>query len=650
MLYFFKSKIQPFIMRKIFLKTTDLDAALDIWRERLQGAGLYAPLDFERIAVTSSLGRITSEPISALISSPFFNASAMDGYAVRFTDTFGASETTPKRLKINSGAVYVDTGDPMPDGFNAVIMIEDVNKADGSIEIISPATPWQNVRPIGEDIVSTELIAPVNHKIRPVDIGALLAGGHTEINVRRRPVVAVIPTGDEIVEPGSRLKKGDIIEYNSRVIGGLVESWGASCLRHEIVPDKIELIKAALLDASQKADLIVINAGASAGSGDYTEQAISELGSVILHGLNIKPGKPAMLGFINNKPVIGAPGYPVSTYLVFTLFAKPLISKWLGEGMEQSSSIKAIVSRQIASPLGLEEFIRVKLGRVGERMIATPLGRGAGLIMSLCRADGFLRVPAMSEGLSAGAEAEIALLRRPDEIEQTIVCIGSHDNCIDLLANALKKHYPNLSLSSAHVGSMGGLMAIKRGEAHVAPTHLLDEETGEYNTTFIKRIMPEMNIALINLVYRQQGLILPKGNPKGIKGFANLTRPDVAFINRQRGAGTRLLLDKHLKELNIDPNKIIGYDREEYTHMAVASAVLTGAADVGLGVLSAANALNLDFMPVANERYDLAIPEDHMQTPMIKALMEVICDDNDFKDAVVSMGGYDVSDMGRRMG
>ena len=637
--------------REIFRKVIPLLDALGIWHERLGKGALLSPGKPETLDVRESLGRITACSVSARISSPFYHASAMDGYAVRFNETFGASEATPLKLKMGIDAVYVDTGDPLPDEFNAVIMVEDVNLEGDSLEIVAPVTPWENVRTVGEDIVATELIAPEGQKIRPVDMGAMLAGGITEIQVRKRPRVAIIPTGSEIVEPGAVLKKGDIIDFSSTVLGGLSTEWGAEFIKMPIVPDDREMIKKAVLEAVGKADIVATIAGASTGSEDYTEGIVKELGELLLHGVAIRPGKPAMLGIIKDTPVVGLPGYPVASHTAFTLFAKPVIMAM--QGLEDDSgafgTIKAKLSRQVASPLGSEEFVRMKLGNVAGSHIATPLGRGAGLMMTLTRADGVLRIDSLSEGLGAGAEVDIELLRPRQEVDNTIVSIGSHDNAMDLLLNSLKKRHPKFSLSSAHVGSMGGLMALKKSEAHVAPTHMLDEETGQYNTPFLKRLLPEKEIVLINLVHRTQGLMVPKGNPKGIQGLEDLKRDGITFINRQRGAGTRLLLDKTINELGIKPEDIVGYDREEYTHMSVASAVLTGVADTGLGVLSAANALGLDFIPVAKERYDLAIPADLIDSEMVVALLDVIQNDTEFKDAVNSMGGYDVSEMGHVM-
>ena len=669
--------------QKIYLESMPLDEALKRLEERLHREGLDGPLSSETVSVADSLGRITAEAVSAKLSSPFYHSAAMDGYAVRFSETFGASEREPKRLRIREEAVYVDTGDPMPEGFNAVIMIEDVNivsdqqsavsyrneqlkvtsrqSAVGSqeehstlntqhsayIEIIAPATPWENVRTIGEDIVATELIVPENHRIRPVDIGALLAGGLTEIRVRRRPRVAIIPTGDEIVEPGTGLVKGNIIEYNSRVLGGLVHEWGGEALRFGIVRDRISELKGAIEEACVSADMVVVNAGSSAGSEDFTAEAVREAGEVIVHGVGIKPGKPVLFGIVRGRPVFGIPGYPVSAYITFSLFARPLIARWQGLRAEEGERVTAILSRQVASSLGQEEFLRVKVGVVGDKTIATPVSRGAGVIMSLVRADGILRVPALSEGIGAGTEVEVELMRPQEEIRNTIVCIGSHDNALDLLSNFLRKRHPEFSLSSAHVGSMGGLIALRKGEAHLAGTHLLDEETGIYNIPFVQRLFPGRDMVLLNLVYREQGLVVKKGNPKNIRGFGDLLRDDVIYINRQTGAGTRLLTDKHLREMGIDSSRVKGYDREEYTHMGVASAVLTGIADTGLAILAAAEALDLDFIPVAQERYDLAIPSEFMESRMIKALLSVIREDRGFREAVAALGGYDTGEMGK---
>ena len=634
-----------------YLSNEPLADAIKKYNGALTAAGIGGPLAGERIPVGDALGRITSEAVIAKISSPFYHSAAMDGYAVRFIDTFGASETKPKRLRVPDQAIAIDTGDPMPDGFDAVIMIEDVETiSESEIEILRPATPWQHVRLVGEDIVATELIISENHVVRPVDMAAMIASGHTTVMVRRRPVVSIIPTGTELVEPGSDLKRGDIIDFNSTMLSAMATEYGAHAVQKNIIKDSVALLRQAILDAIVYSDVVVINAGSSAGREDFTANVIAELGEVIVHGVSIKPGKPVILGLVKGRPVIGIPGYPVSAALTFTLFVKPLVYAFLGLKAPGPDTITAKLSRQVASSLGQEEFIRVKLGSVSDNLIATPVTRGAGALMSLVRADGIIRVPAQSEGIAAGHSVTVELLRAVREIENTLVCIGSHDNALDVLGNYLRKKHPEYSLSSAHVGSMGGLLALKRGEAHLAGTHLLDEETGEYNVSYIKKLLPDTKIVLVNLVYRTQGFIVPKGNPKNIRGFDDLKRKDVVFVNRQAGAGTRLLTDLHLKKLWIDPGAVNGYYHEEFTHMAVAAAVLSGAADTGLAVLSAAQALDLDFVPVAQERYDLAILGDFYDTPMMQALLGIIREDKEFRERIVSMGGYGISEMGTVIG
>lgn len=609
------------------------------------------PIASESIPTKEALNRVTAAPVFAKISSPYFHSSAMDGYAVRAKDTFTATERQPVKLKIGSQAHWIETGDPLPEDFDAVIPIEDVTIKEGFIEIYSSVAPYNDVRPIGEDIVATELIIPENHRVRPVDMGAMLASGILEIKVRKKPVIGIIPTGSELVEPEvlnqRKLNPPELIEYNSTVLSGLIYELGAEPKKYSITKDSEESIKTVILKALEECDLVLINAGSGYGTEDFTYKVINEMGEVLINGVSIKPGKPFIAGFIKEKPILGIPGYPVSALICFELFVKPLINLYLGVSTGDENTLTAKLSRQISSNIGVDEFVRVKVGRVGEKYIATPMGRGAGLLMSVVRADGYIVIPKGSEGFSQGTELVVHLWRKRKEIDNTVVCIGSHDNTIDVLYNFLRKRYPEVTLSSAHVGSMGGLIAIKKGEAHMAGTHLLDEATGEYNLPFIERLLPEKKVVLINLVYRIQGLIVKKGNPKNIKGFEDLIRKDIVFINRQPGSGTRLLLDKNLKQLGIEPSLIKGYDKDEYTHMGVASAVLTGRADVGLGILSAAKALDLDFIPVAEERYDLLIPQDFIEIPIIQAVLSVIMGDEDFKRSVLNLGGYDVRDMGK---
>jgi putative molybdopterin biosynthesis protein len=648
--------------RKFYLEDIPLDEAWRRFIAALEAAGLWAPLPGERVGLDKALGRVTAEPVWAALSSPGYHASAMDGYAVRSSDTVGATETSPYRLRIGpeGQAQYVDTGDPIPPWADAVIMIEQTQHiaedgGRGSIEILAAVAPGTSVRPMGEDMVATELVLPANHLLRPVDLGAIAGCGHATLSVRRKPRVAIIPTGTELItveEAGERgLRPGDIVEYNSLVLAAQVMDWGGEPARSPIVVDDYERIKTAVREAATASDLVIVNAGASSGSEDYTASIVEELGTLLVHGVAVRPGHPVILGLMNGPggrvtPVIGAPGYPVSCALTSEIFVEPLLSRWLGLPPREKTRLQATITRKVLSPTGDDEWVRVTVGRVGERTVAAPLSRGAGVITSLVRADGIVRVPRFLEGLEAGQDVTVELYRDVREIDRTIVHIGSHDLCLDLLAQFLAD--TGRRFSSANAGSLGGLLAVGRGDAHLAGSHLLDPHTGEYNVSSVTTYLPGMPVVLVNLVYREQGLMVARGNPKDITSLADLTREDVRYVNRQRGAGTRVLLDYRLEQLGIFPDQVRGYSREEYTHLAVAVAVQSGAADCGLGIAAAAGALDLDFIPFAKERYDLVIPRAHYESELLRPLLEIVRGP-DFSRAVMALPGYDTSDMGRVM-
>lgn len=630
-------------MQNVYLSNYELEKAMDIFFSRV-GQLLT---EKETVDTWDANGRIAAEPVFSIISSPHYNSSAMDGIATLSSKTFGASDRNHIELIEDEDYIVVDTGDPIPKEYDCVIMVEDLIRVDEKkVRIYKSAVPWQNIRPLGEDIVENQLIIPSNHCIRPVDIGAMIAGGVNSVHVYKKPVVGIIPTGTEIVEPGTKLKVGDIIDFNSRVFSAQVANWGGIPIRYGIVKDNYDEIKHAVSNAIDECDIVLINAGSSAGREDFTSSVISDLGELIIHGVAIKPGKPVMMGIINGKPIIGIPGYPVSAYFVMEIIARRLIESFQGISSRKARTVKAILSRRIMSSLKYLEFVRMKLGYVGDKLIATPLSRGAGATMSLVRADGILEVPQSVEGLEAGTEVEIKLLNSEEDIRNTIVCIGSHDMILDIVADMIHAKNKDFYLSSAHVGSMGGIMALKNGETHIAPIHLLDMDTGEYNTSYIKKYLPDGNISLIKCVKRIQGFMVPKGNPSNIKSFNDISDKKLKFVNRQRGSGTRLLLDYNLKKLNINPRDIIGYEREEFTHLSVAAAVASGDADCGLGVYSAAAMMGLDFIPVCSEEYDIAVPTEYLELDMIKKFIEIL-KSKEFKMELDRLGGYDYSDIGK---
>ncbi len=637
--------------KRIYLDDIPLPAAWDKLRTALEAAGLWQPVEGERVPLPAAAGRVTAAPVYAEVSSPHYHGSAMDGYAVRAADTAGASDGAPVQLALGAQARYVDTGDPLPAWADAVIPIENVQVlADpAALEIRAAVAPRQHVRLLGEDLVATELVLPANHLIRPVDLGAIAAGGHATVWVRRKPRVAVIPTGTELVAIGTPLKPGDILEYNALVLAAQVEQWGGLATRGAIVPDDRAQIEAAVAEAAAGHDLVLLNAGSSAGSEDFSAQVVQALGTLLVHGVAVRPGHPVILGLLRSGarqvPVVGVPGFPVSAALTGELFVEPLLARWLGRAPQAPPTLEAALTRKVFSPAGDDEYLRVTVGEVGGQWRATPLARGAGVITSLARADGVVRVPRHSEGVEAGQTVTVQLYRSLDELQRTIVAIGSHDLTLDLLAEFLAER--GARLSSANVGSQAGLVALRRGEAHLAGSHLLDPATGTYNLSYIQKYLADVPTAIVTLVGRAQGLLVPRGNPLQLRSLADLARPGLRFVNRQRGSGTRVLLDYELGKLGLPPSALLGYDYEEYTHLAVAAAVASGLAAAGLGIAAAAQALDLDFVPLFEERYDLVIPEVYYTAPRLRPLLDLLHDAR-FRQAVLARPGYTVTEMGKR--
>ncbi len=635
--------------RHTYLTLLTPEDARTRWFTRI--AELNAGPGEEYVPLSRALHRTISRPVEALRSSPAFHGAAMDGIAVRAETTFMASTRAPLRLETGREAFWINTGHPLPEGTNAVIMVENVNTEDEgrTVVIEKAAFPWQHVRKLGEDMVATEIILAPGTRIGPYEIGAMAAAGVMSPPVFRLPEVAVIPSGSEIV-PLAEAREEDLRagrclpEFNSLVFSALVDEAGGRARTLPVVPDEPAAIAAAIRSAVEDgADLVILNAGSSAGSHDYSADVIREMGELLVHGVAVMPGKPTALGVVRTSgrevPIIGTPGYPVSAIVAMEEFVMPLLALWQKHEAARRESVEVFPCNPLPSRPGMEERVRVKLGRVDGSLYAVPLPRGAGTVTSLSRADGVIRIPRDCEGISAGEAVRAELLRPREQIEGALLAIGSHDNTLELIDSFLRRTHPRFRLTSAHVGSLGGLLALRRRQCHLAGCHLLDEETGVYNQRAVREHLAGEPVLLVRLVEREQGLILMPGNPRGISSFEDLLRRDLRFINRQRGSGTRVLLDYHLARRGISPSRITGYRDEEYTHMSVAAAVLSGRADAGLGVRSAANALGLDFIPVGVEEYDLIIPRRYAEDERMNALFEVVRSD-DFRAAVTSMGGY----------
>jgi putative molybdopterin biosynthesis protein len=621
--------------RKIYLEDMPRETALNHIIEAYR-----SPKKIEWIPTTKANGRVTAEPIYAFLSMPHYHASAMDGIVVRAEDTYGAHEHRPLQLVKGEDFQYIDTGDAIPSQFDAVIMIEHIQEmSNDRIEIIEPAIPWQHIRPVGEDVVSGEMLFTQGHKLRPVDIGALLAGGVLTVPVIVKPIVSIIPTGSELVQPSKTVSTGEIIEFNGPVFVNYVEEWGAQAKYVGIIKDEPELIRQAILREVETADIVLVNAGSSAGSEDYTVHIIEELGEVFTHGVATRPGKPVVLGRVKDTIVIGLPGYPVSAYLALEWFALPLICRHLGIPVPERKRLEVILGRRIVSTMGSEDFIRMNVGYVNGQFIANPLTRAAGVTMSLVRADGLLVVPSDCLGHEQGEYVTLELYKPEENIKKAVLFTGSHDLSLDVISSMMKELDVTRQVISSHTGSMAGIMAIKRGEAHVAGIHLLHEQTGIYNTPFVEQYLKGEDVLLIPFLKREQGWIIPKGNPNQIKSLEDIVERKLTYVNRQRGAGTRILFDHMLKEKSIDPSKIKGYNREMYSHLSVAAAVKEGTASTGLGIYAAAKALDLDFIPITYESYDLIMRKAFYESEAGFQLLQII-NSKSFASNLEKLGGY----------
>jgi len=590
-------------------------------------AQIPIPLSVKMIPLEESAGRITARPVFATYSVPEVHLAAMDGIAVRSEDTLGASEQSPVTLP---DATRINTGNVVPGEYDAVIMIEDVWIEGTTYTIRKPTSPWQHVRPAGEDIAESEMVVPSSHRIRPSDIGALAAYGVTEM-----PVLGfragLIPTGSELVLPGTKPGPGQVVESNTRMAASWLTSLGGECTRYPLTPDQPDVIRGIVQKAAKENDLVIISAGSSAGTKDYTADVIAELGEVLVHGVAIKPGKPVILGKIGNIPVLGMPGYPLSALTVLREIATPLV-RISGIPVPEPGIISARLTSTLHSDAGTDEFVLLSVGRIGPSWVATPLSRGSGVQMSAVRSNAYLRIISSLEGYEAGETVPVTLNVSEVQAEESILVTGSHDPVLDHLAELVRREH--VELHSNHVGSMGGLIALKRNDCHAAPIHLL-APNGDYNIPFLEKYLPREEVSLICVAGREQGIV-------SREGFSLEDLPGRSFINRQKGSGTRMLLDHELKLRGISKDEIPGYDREATTHIGVALAVKTGEADAGLCVYSAAHALGLPFVPVAQERYEIAIRREHMEDPRIHAIVSAIRSPQ-FKEVLNNLGGYDDS-------
>ncbi len=633
-------------MRKIFKTLVTLEEAVKKLYEHFEPK----PLGFEEIPLFDAFGRVLAEDVYSEVDVPPFDRAAMDGYAVKAADTFGAREDKPVKLKIigkvkvgfkpeihvNRGeAAEIGTGAPMPSGANAVVMVEYTEEENGYVKIFKPVVPSENVQPAGSDIMVGELILREGQLLTSREIGVLAAIGKVSIKVYRKPKVAIISTGDEIVKAGEKLPYGKIYDINGPSIFSAVKECGGEPIFIGIAKDDVREIIDMIREGFEKADIVITSGSTSAGVKDVLYQIVEQLGEpgVIVHGIKIKPGKPTVIAVVDNKPLFGLPGYPTSALTIFRLIVAPVIRKMAGlPPVVQEDTVSTVLKTRIYAPPGRKYLVSVSLARDKDgNLVAVPTPGGSGTITNLANADGYFEIPEDVEFVDEGERVQVKLFSKDIKLPD-LVFIGSHCLGVDLIYKLMRKHWPNINMRILNVGSTGGFMAIKRGEADIAGVHLLDEKTGTYNVPFIEKFGLKNKAVLVRGYIREQGFIVAKGNPKDFQGFPDLLREDIRFINRNKGSGTRTLIDIELKKLARKLNlpfeelisKIKGYDVEAKTHSAVASAVLHGKADVGLGIRTVAEMFNLEFIPVAEENYDFLISIDSVNKQSTKLFLEIL--------------------------
>lgn len=632
-------------MRNIYLETKEIEEGLEIFWGNIER--FFKEEGYETIPSKDALGRISSHAIYARYSTPSYHSSSVDGIMVKSEMTKEARENKPLFLA-NEDFLYTNTGDALIKPYDAVIMIEDVRNEDGGVSILKPVNPWENIRIQGEDVIEKDLIFESYHKFSSVDLSVLIAAGISEVEVLKKPSIGIIPSGNEIIDEKETLVKGKIIESNSAMLMAMAYEEGMDSKLYPIVSDDKDSILKALKKAQSECDFVCLIAGTSAGSKDFTSEIVGELGEVFVHGLSIKPGKPAILGKIEETPFVGLPGYPVSTNIVFEKVVIPTIRKKLRQAEEEKDLIRAKLTKNVISSLKNREYIRVKLGIVDDKTVVTPLDRKAGSLFSLSESDGYLIVDRNIEGYQRGDMVDVSLHRplKKNFFENRLVSIGSHDLALDVINDIFAQKGKITRISSSHVGSIGGLKALRDGDCVLAPSHLLDR-AGTYNNDAISMFFNKGEVSKIDVVGRMQGIYVPKGNPQNIKNISDLVGK--TMVNRQRGAGTRLLFDYLLKKEDISEDVIKGYDNEVTTHLSAALAVKNGDCDFSIGVKSAAIKMDIDFIYLKDEEYQFIIKKQNLQLKAVKELVEILKSDQ-FKRRMKDLGGYNVKTSGNIIG
>jgi len=635
--------------RKIFKSFVTIEDALN----ELYKHFTPKPVGVEEVSIDKALGRVLATNVYSEIDVPPYDRSTVDGFAVIASDLVGADEDNPITLKkigelrtgvvpaieVSSGTtIEISTGAMIPPGANAVVMVEYTDTENDNVIFYRSTYPGENIQSAGSDIMMGELVMRQGTRLSPRELGVLAAIGLEKVLVYKKPKVAILSTGDEIAPLGKPLKDGQIYDINSSVISGFVQESGCEPIFLGIARDNADEILDKIKDGLTKADVVITSGSTSAGVKDVLYQLIGKLGSpgIIVHGIKIKPGKPTLIGVIDGKPLFGLPGYPTSAAMVFTQLFAPILRQMAGLSPTVAmKKLQAKLTVRINTAPGRRNLIPVYLLRKSnDEHVALPAKQESGSITSFSYADGFIiaseNVSYLDEGEVVTVNLFSSQISPPD-----ITIMGSHCVGVDLLSSLIHKRYPNIHVRIINTGSMGGLRAIKRGDADIAGMHLFDEATKSYNIPYIKNYGLEKSTVLVRGYVRELGFVVAKGNPKQITSVKDLLRHDVRFINRIAGSGTRIYFDMLLKNLANEENttfnelvkEIKGYEIEAKTHNAVAAAVKYGRADVGLAIKPVAIKNGLDFIPLTKEHYDFLIQKVNLSKPSINVFLEILKSD-----------------------
>jgi len=631
--------------RKVFRHLESLENAIST----LWAAWQTEVASVEKVPLENALGRSLAEDVFSAIDVPGFDRAAMDGFAVIAEDIFHADEQHPVQLKVSAQveagdastyalsrgeAIEIATGAPMPKGANAVAMVEFTKRTGNEVLVFKPVSPGENVTGAGSDIMCGELLLRRFQTVTPREIGLLAAAGISTVPIYRKPHVAIFSTGNELIEPGGQLEFAKLYDINGPALTAAVTEAGGEPKFLGILPDDYSTIKNQLQLALEDADIVISSGSTSSGPGDLLYRAVEQLGNpgILVHGLTLKPGKPALIGLVRNKPIFGLPGYPTSALMIFHVLVAPVIRRLANTAEVGPVKVQAFSPMKFFKARGRRELLPVQLiSRPNGKLSAYPMQSGSGAVSSFSLADGFADLPENQEYVDEGEKLEIELFGR-ELAPPSLVAIGSHCVGLDIAFTMLREKDSSFVGRSINVGSIGGFHAVRRGETDVAGVHLQDTRTAEYNIPFIATFGLESSAILVRGYNREQGLIVKRGNPKNIRTPNDLTQQGIRFINRNKGSGTRFLIDRHLAELAESlgsdletlSKRIQGYGYEAKSHSAVATAVKNDRADVGFGIRTVAVNAGLDFIKTDDEKYDFLLPKSHLDKQSVGEFIELL--------------------------